>query len=45
MKFENGFDWVLLRLLAAPTSDADIRKMGVGGLQIASRPQAREPRD
>jgi molybdenum cofactor cytidylyltransferase len=41
---ENGFDWVLQRLLAGvPTHDADIRAMGVGGLlmEIASRPQPR----
>ncbi len=45
---ENGFDWVLQRMLAgAPISDADIREMGVGGLlmEIASRPQPREPHD
>ena len=45
---ENGFDWVLQRLLAGvPISDADIREMGVGGLlmEIASRPQPREPHD
>ncbi len=44
---ENGFDWVLQRMLAGvPTHDADIRAMGVGGLlmEIASRPQPREPR-
>ena len=43
---ENGFDWVLQRLIAgAPISGADIRAMGVGGLltEIASRPQPREP--
>jgi molybdenum cofactor cytidylyltransferase len=43
---ENGFDWVLQRLLAdAPIHDADIRAMGVGGLlmEIASRPQPRAP--
>lgn len=42
---ENGFDWVLDRLLAdLPVSGDDIRKMGVGGLlmEIASRPQPRE---
>ena len=41
---ENGFDWVLQRVLAgAPIRDADIRAMGVGGLlmEIASRPQPR----
>jgi molybdenum cofactor cytidylyltransferase len=45
---ENGFDWILLRLIAGvPASGADIRDMGVGGLlmEIASRPQPREPRD
>jgi len=41
---ENGFDWVLQRVLAGvPIRDADIRAMGVGGLlmEIASRPQPR----
>ena len=41
---ENGFDWVLQRILAGvPISAADIRAMGVGGLlmEIASRPQPR----
>jgi molybdenum cofactor cytidylyltransferase len=45
---ENGFDWILQRLIAGvPASGADIRDMGVGGLlmEIASRPQPREPRD
>ena len=45
---ENGFDWVLQRLIAGtPISGADIRAMGVGGLlmEIASRPQPREPHD
>jgi len=45
---ENGFDWVLQRLVAGtPVSSADIRAMGVGGLlmEIASRPQPREPHD
>src|SRR5208282_3696655 len=45
---ENGFDWVLQRLIAGvPTSQSDIRAMGVGGLlmEIALRPQPREPRD
>jgi molybdenum cofactor cytidylyltransferase len=45
---ENGFDWVLQRVLAGvPIIDADIRAMGVGGLlmEIASRPQPREPHD
>ena len=43
---ENGFDWVLQRVLAGvPTRDADIRAMGVGGLlmEISSRPQLRAP--
>jgi molybdenum cofactor cytidylyltransferase len=41
---ENGFDFVLYRLLAGlPVSSADIRRMGVGGLlmEIPSRPQPR----
>jgi molybdenum cofactor cytidylyltransferase len=41
---ENGFDFVLYRLLAGlPVSGADIRRMGVGGLlmEIPSRPQPR----
>ena len=45
---ENGFDWVLQRLIAGtPISGADIRAMGVGGLlmEIASRPQPREPHE
>jgi molybdenum cofactor cytidylyltransferase len=45
---ENGFDWVLQRVLAGvPIHDADIRAMGVGGLlmEIASRPQPRAPGD
>ena len=45
---ENGFDWVLMRLLAGlPVSRADITGMGVGGLlmEIVTRPQPRaEPR-
>jgi molybdenum cofactor cytidylyltransferase len=43
---ENGFDWVLERVLAgAPIRDADIRAMGVGGLlmEIGIRPQPRAP--
>jgi molybdenum cofactor cytidylyltransferase len=43
---ENGFDWVLNRLLAGlPVKEADITGMGVGGLlmEIVSRPQPREP--
>ncbi|HZQ12519.1 MAG TPA: molybdopterin-binding/glycosyltransferase family 2 protein [Pseudolabrys sp.] len=42
---ENGFDWVLMRLLAGlPVSRADITAMGVGGLlmEIVTRPQPRE---
>ncbi|MDE2362826.1 MAG: molybdopterin-binding protein [Hyphomicrobiales bacterium] len=42
---ENGFDWVLQRLLAGvPVTAADIRRMGAGGLlmEIVSRPQPRE---
>lgn len=42
---ENGFDWVLQRLLAdIPVTRADIVRMGVGGLlmEIVSRPQPRE---
>jgi molybdenum cofactor cytidylyltransferase len=41
---ENGFDWVLMRLLAGlPVKRADIAGMGVGGLlmEIVSRPQPR----
>ncbi len=41
---ENGFDWVLQRILAGvPIVGADIEAMGVGGLlmEIASRPQPR----
>jgi molybdenum cofactor cytidylyltransferase len=41
---ENGFDWVLHRLLAeVPVTAADIRRMGTGGLlmEIVSRPQPR----
>jgi molybdenum cofactor cytidylyltransferase len=41
---ENGFDWVLLRLLAGlAVTGEDLRRMGVGGLlgEIASRPQPR----
>ena len=43
---ENGFDWVLQRLLAdVPVTREDIRRFGVGGLlmEIVSRPQPREP--
>ena len=42
---ENGFDWVLMRLLARlPVTRADITGMGVGGLlmEIVTRPQPRE---
>jgi len=41
---ENGFDWVLSRILAGQTPSAEaIMKMGVGGLltEIPSRPQPR----
>jgi molybdenum cofactor cytidylyltransferase len=41
---ENGFDWVLMRMLAAlPVSREDITGMGVGGLlmEIVTRPQPR----
>ena len=41
---ENGFDWVLQRLLAdVPVTRADITRLGVGGLlmEIVSRPQPR----
>ena len=44
---ENGFDWVLDRLLAGlDVTGRDIAGMGVGGLlmEIASRPQPREDR-
>jgi molybdenum cofactor cytidylyltransferase len=43
---ENGFDWVLNRLLAGlEVEEKDITGMGVGGLlmEIVSRPQPREP--
>ncbi|MGQ3354289.1 MAG: NTP transferase domain-containing protein [Phreatobacter sp.] len=42
---ENGFDWVLMRLLAGlPVTKQDVTGMGVGGLlmEIVSRPQPRE---
>ena len=42
---ENGFDWVLQRLLAGiPVTPDDVMGMGVGGLlmEIVSRPQPRE---
>ncbi len=45
---ENGFDWVLMRLLAGlPVSRSDVTGMGVGGLlmEIVTRPQPRvEPK-
>jgi molybdenum cofactor cytidylyltransferase len=43
---ENGFDWVLMRLLAGlKVSRADITGLGVGGLlmEIVTRPQPRVP--
>lgn len=43
---ENGFDWIVDRLMAdIDVTDADIAGLGVGGLlmEIASRPQPREP--
>jgi molybdenum cofactor cytidylyltransferase len=42
---ENGFDWVLMRLLAGlPVARQDVTGMGVGGLlmEIVTRPQPRE---
>jgi molybdenum cofactor cytidylyltransferase len=42
---ENGFDWILHRLLAdVPVTRADIMSLGVGGLlmEIVARPQPRE---
>ncbi len=42
---ENGFDWVLARLIAGvEIEDRDIARMGVGGLlmEIPTRPQPRE---
>ena len=44
---ENGFDWVLDRILAdIPVTGADIAGMGVGGLlmEIPARPRPREQR-
>ena len=41
---ENGFDWVIQRILAGvPITGADVERMGVGGLlmEISSRPQPR----
>lgn len=43
---ENGFDWILMRLLAGlKVSRADITALGVGGLlmEIVTRPQPRVP--
>jgi molybdenum cofactor cytidylyltransferase len=42
---ENGFDWILMRLLAGlPVSREDVTGLGVGGLlmEIVTRPQPRE---
>lgn len=42
---ENGFDWVLMRLLAGlPVGSEDITALGVGGLlmEIVTRPQPRK---
>ncbi|MGL4324450.1 MAG: molybdopterin-binding protein [Beijerinckiaceae bacterium] len=44
---ENGFDWVLNRLIAdIPVTSRDIMRMGVGGLlkEIGTRPQPRDGR-
>jgi molybdenum cofactor cytidylyltransferase len=44
---ENGFDWILMRLLAGlRVTRADVTGMGVGGLlmEIVTRPQPREER-
>lgn len=44
---ENGFDWVLDRIMAGlAVTPADIAGMGVGGLlmEIATRPQPRDPK-
>jgi molybdenum cofactor cytidylyltransferase len=44
---ENGFDWVIDRLMAnIPVAKADVVGMGVGGLlmEIPTRPQPRDPR-
>jgi molybdenum cofactor cytidylyltransferase len=44
---ENGFDWILMRLLAGlPVTRTDVTGMGVGGLlmEIVTRPQPREER-
>jgi molybdenum cofactor cytidylyltransferase len=43
---ENGFDWILMRLLAGiPVTRDDITALGVGGLlmEIVTRPQPRAP--
>jgi molybdenum cofactor cytidylyltransferase len=43
---ENGFDWILARLLCGlPVTRRDITGMGVGGLlmEIVTRPQPRKP--
>jgi molybdenum cofactor cytidylyltransferase len=45
---ENGFDWVLMRLLAGlKVTRAELMGMGVGGLlmEIVTRPQPREKQD
>jgi molybdenum cofactor cytidylyltransferase len=45
---ENGFDWILARLLCGlPVTRHDIAGMGVGGLlmEIVTRPQPREAED
>ena len=45
---ENGFDWILNRLLAKlPVDGRAISRMGVGGLlmEITARPQPRQERD
>jgi molybdenum cofactor cytidylyltransferase len=45
---ENGFDWVLMRLLAGlKVTRAELTGMGVGGLlmEIVTRPQPRESRE
>jgi molybdenum cofactor cytidylyltransferase len=45
---ENGFDWVLMRLLAGlKVTRTDLTGMGVGGLlmEIVTRPQPREGRE
>ena len=42
---ENGFDWLLMRMLAGlPVRRADVTALGVGGLlmEIVTRPQPRE---